>query len=178
MLNRETTLPILESAISTLKLYMSWDNSAFTRAQLLGLQGEKRVERHTARKDYMLIQYLRCLAVDLFDEEIDPEPASLPVITAMEMRNFFIEYLERMKREYDELHRLANEAVSAGLRPISKPLYELCSCLWDQIIECRRAIKEGDLARWEYHHISRYQVSYCNVHDMMISVEETDGWFY
>lgn len=175
MLSKDTALPLFQTALDALERSRQWADQAFIRAQAIGLQGEKRRERHNARKDYMLIQHLRCLALDLFNTEIEPVKASGKV-AASTIPEYFREYLGKLVESYNELHQVANDMVVSGLRPASSPIYKLCDCLWDQIIECRRAIKEGELAKWEYHHISRYQVSFCNVHDKMEETEESEGY--
>jgi len=148
--NKEDCIKLLQSAINLLHDSEKWCSQAFIKAQMLGLQGEKRRERHEARKGYMLMQYLQGVAVDLFDTEIYPanSDASLPAIP--DIPSYFNQYLMKLWKEYEGVHMIANELVVKGYRKISEQMYCYTDCLFAEIIDTRRTIKENTLANWEY----------------------------
>lgn len=175
--NKEQCIALLQSAINILDDSFRWEDQAYTRAQMLSVHGEKRRERHEARKDYMLQQHLKCLAVDLFDMELKAAPTSI-VLPKTDIPGYFDMYLKKLWKTYDELHKVANDLVVAGYKHIAEPIYCHLDCVFDEIIETKRTIKEGNLANWEFHHVSRYQVGYYNVHDCMEKKEQAEGYKY
>lgn len=177
MADKGKATSLMQRAINLLEASRAWEGQAFLKAQILGLQGEKRRERYEARKDYMLMQYLQCCAVDLFDTELTPSSSQV-TISNTSIPEYFRTYLKKLWETYNELHNIANDLVVAGWKPIAEPLYCHLDYLLEVIVETKRTIKEGDLADWEYHHVSRYQVSNHNIHDCYEKKEAKQGYKY
>lgn len=170
---------LMQKAVNVLNDSEKWCNQAFMQAQLLGLQGEKRRERHEARKGYMLIQYIQSLSIDLFDHIITAQDSTVKIQGTKDIPSYFNMYLNKLETEYNELHTIANDMVVANYRIIAEQIYCYTDCLFKEIIDTKRAIKECTLAKWEYHHVSRYQVSMKeNVHDIYEKKERKDGYDY
>jgi len=72
----------------------------------------------------------------------------------------------RLRLHIHKFGQIANAIVAAGFHPLSQCLHMHQAYLQDEIIDTNRFIMEGDAAKWEFHHISRYQVSMKdNIHD-------------
>lgn len=176
--NQTECLQLIQDAVNALNALRVWEDWAHMRAQRLGLQGEKRRERDDEHEDLCLMQYLQSVAVDLFDAEVYPAAASTSFPQIGRIPDYFKTYLAQLWEAYDELHTVANDLVIKGYKSIAEPIYCHIGHLFDEIIETRRTIKEGDLAGWEYHHVSRYQVAMDNVHDRYEGKEKKHGYTY
>lgn len=175
--NKTEYLQSIQAVINTLRACMEWDDKAFLEAQAIGLQGEKRRDCHEECKTLMLSQWLRRKTGDLFDVKVLPEPVQVNLPSEMStIPGYFNAYLNKMEETYSGLHKQANVLVNMGYQPIAKKLYKYTCHLMKIIIEVRRIIKEGKLANWEYHHVSRYQVSFDNVHDRYECKEKKMGY--
>ncbi len=168
---------LAQSAINLLCASAEWNALAHLRAQSLGLQGEKREARIDEHDAMWLKQYIASTANDLFGAEMRAYPVQLSLPDSMNSIPGYFEGLrQKLEDEYDHLHRIANELVVAGFRPIAEKLYCRTDALFCRLIEVRRTVKEGALADWAYHHVSRYQVGYHNVHDDAEKKERDRGY--
>lgn len=177
-MDHKDCVALLQKAINLLEASSRWDDEASMKAQILGLQGEKRLERHSARKAHMLVQHYRHIAYDLFEEQLVPQVNKPNLGDMSSIVAYFETYIDKSWATYLELNELGNALVVLGYRPLSCELYEMGECLQKEIIEAKRLLKEFKLAKEEYHHISRYEVSYRNVHDDMEKKEEGEGYKY
>lgn len=171
-------LKLLQDAINLLDASQKWENRAQIKAQKLGIQGEKRREGHDERKELCLAQYLQRTAMDIFDAELYPEVGNVSAPAFSRPQDYFTAYHAKLWETYEALHMIANELVVKGYKPIAGPMYDYACYMFDEIIDTRRQLKEYALAGWEYHHISRYQVSYENRHDDYEKKERKQGYEY
>lgn len=177
--NKEDCIRLLQAAVNLLYASQEWEGVAHMKAQKLGLQGEKRRERYEQRKELCIMQYLQSVAIDLFDVEIMPARQNVNFPQVTDIQSYFNQYLAKLWEIYEGIHSIANELVVKNYKAISEPLYEYACCLFKEIIDTRRTIKEGTIANWEFHHVSRYQVSMKeNVHDKFEGKEEQQGYKY
>lgn len=172
-------IQLLQNAINLLHASQQWENRAQVRAQSLGLQAEKREERIEQRKELNLMQYLQSVANDAFDgAEIYPAAGNVTFPQVTQIPDYFKAYLAKLWETYYALHDIANELVVKDYKPIAEPIYEYICCLWDEIIDTRRMVKESALDGWSYHHVSRLQVSAENKHDRLEKLERKTGYKY
>lgn len=169
-------IKLVQQAIDLLATTTVWEDEAALVAQDLGLQGEKRIERMEARNDFALIQKYRHRIFGLLDVKLKrPNPAvNLPSMTTIE--EYFEAYIKKLWATYDELHEIANALVQAKYQPLAQPLYCYVTCVEEDIVAAKRLLKEYRLAGKEYHHISRYEVGYCNRHDEAEKMERSEGF--
>lgn len=167
---------LVQKAINLLESSSCWDDQAALRAHVLGLQGKKRVERYESRKEHMMVQCYIHDMFDLFDVEMQPEIGEIILPPMPDITSFFEAYIKKLWAVYHELHEIANALVIAGYKPLSESLYCYIECLHKCIIDNKRELREYLLANKEYHHISRYEVSYYNIHDKYEKKEESQGY--
>lgn len=168
----------MQKAINLLEASSKWNDHMSMKAHELSVHGEKRVEREEARKEMGMRQHFQHLALDLFDAELYPNIGNMTTPQVTNITAYFETYIQKLWALYSELHAIANDLVIAGYKPISEPLYEYIECIQKDIIEAKRLAKEYKLANNEFHHISRYEVSYRNVHDDMEKKEKSEGYLY
>lgn len=175
-MTKQECAALLQRAINLLYAAYTWDDEASLIAQSLGLHGEKREERHMSRKFHMLVQHYRSVCLDLLDIKISPASATHDLSSFTTIKIYLEKYIEKTWATYTELQVIANELVKGCFKPLSCEMYKLADCLQDEIIRSKRLLKEYMLANEQYHHISRYEVSYDNVHDRLEKIEDKEGY--
>jgi len=167
---------IIQRAINLFDTAAQWSRSAAMKAHMSGLQGEKRRLRYLYRRANNIVDVLSSQMWDLFCVEMVPEKGSVDVSALLCPRSTMAGIMNTTTKVYSEGHQLANELVAACYRPLAKPLYDYIDCLFEVIRELHRAHFEYDLANYDYHHVSRYQVAYYNIHDEYEEKERSQGY--
>ena len=163
---REECIKLIQKAINLLEASSQWNDRASMLAHRLLVEGEKRRDRHDDRDEHMTRQYLQHTALDLFGVELYPLASDVAAPKATDPEVYFKMYIKKLWASYEEVGQIANAIVAAGFHPLSQCLHMHQAYLQDEIIDTNRFIMEGDAAKWEFHHISRYQVSMKdNIHD-------------
>ena len=167
---------LIQRALNLMETASCWERKAAKRAHIVGLQGEKRRLRWLYRQSKHIVDWLEHYAYDHLKLDICAQPGSADVsglVCAMSTMNGIIEKLWTIR---NECHKLANELVVAYARKYSKCLYEYADTLDDILAELQRNASEYEKAQYDYHHISRYQVSWYNIHDEYEKKEESQGY--
>lgn len=167
---------LIQLAIDNLSTYSDWSRKAAMKAHMCGLQGEKRRLRYLYRKANMVVDTLQHSMYDLFSVELYPRVGSANVVDMMCPKTTMAGMIKTMWTMYEQLHKVANDLIGANMRSLASPIYGYCGCLLDILSELQRTQKEYEWANWEYHHISRHQVSHSNVHDKYEDKEESQGY--
>lgn len=171
-----TVQPLLQRALNLMETTSCWQRKAAKKAHIVGLQGEKRRMRYLSRESRNVVDWMEHNIYDILKIDISAQSGTTDtsgLVCPMSTMNGIVDKLWLI---YNEAHQIANDLVVAKFRVFAKPLYcysdELC-CI---IGELQRAQFEYEKANYEYHHISRYQVSWCNVHDKYEDKEESQGY--
>lgn len=170
----------IQRALDILATSKDWDDMAAIRCHLIGLQGEKRRLRYLSRKAGYIITFLQHKPLDIFEPPLSCLPIagdvgdSIAKLTDAKVAMPLI--VEKLWKIYTSLHQIANELVANNMRPLADCLYEYIGCIFNVIGDLNRADREYKLADYEYHHISRYQVGWANVHDEYEDKEESQGY--
>ena len=170
---KDDGIKLVDKTINLLETISIWDEKMAMQAHKIGLQGEKRKERYTGRKAHLIAQKLQHDVYDIFDAELYPVAQKVPIPNFNSAKDYYIEYINKMWYLYEELHMIANTMVTSNLKPLSGCIYKLTDCMFNDILHSQRFFKECEKAKWEYHHISRYQVSLENIHDEYEKKEES-----
>jgi len=176
MVDKNTISPTIQHALDYLCAAETWASKAAVKAHIIGLQGEKRRLRYLSRKAGYIQDTLQHSMIDIFDTELHPHSGSTDVSGMTSLKHTMDGIISKLWKIYSECHTLANKLVVDNMRPLASPIYEYCDCILTILGELNRARKEYELAEWEYHHISRYQVSWSNVHDNYEDKEESQGY--
>jgi len=171
-----TAQPILQRSLDLMETASCWMRKAAKKAHIVGLQGEKRRLRYLSREARNLVDWIEHSAYDLFKLDTCGQSGTIDVkdlVCPMSTMNGIIEKLWKV---YNEAHQVANDLVIAKYRSFASPIYKYTDELICILSELQRAQTEYERAEYEYHHISRYQVGYWNVHDEYEKMEETQGY--
>lgn len=168
--------PLLQRSVNLFETSANCFREAAMKAHMCGLQGEKRRLRYLSRKARDIVDCTEHKVWDMFKIELTPQEGTVDVSALRDAKSTLEGMIDKMWKIYNEAHQIANDLVVAKARPLSKPVYEYVDCLFEVIGELQRAQFEYELANYEYHHISRYQVSYYNVHDEYEPKEEAQGY--
>jgi len=168
--------PLIQRALNLFEASATWNRKAALKAHKCGLQGEKRRLRYLYRKAGNIVDRLVHEIWDMYKIEMNPMDGSIDVSHLVDTKSTLQGIISTMWKVYNEAHQVANELVVAKLRPIAQSIYHYTDCLYEILGELQRAQFEYELANYEYHHISRYQVSYFNVHDEYERREEEQGY--
>ena len=168
--------PLLQKALNFMETASNWQRRAAKRAHIVGLQGEKRRLRYLSRKARNIVDWTEHCAYDLLKIDISAQPGSIDtnaLVCPMSTMNGIIEKLWVI---YNEAHQIANDLIASKARGFAKHVYDYTDELFCILGELQRAQTEYEKAEYEYHHISRYQVGYYNVHDEYENKEEEQGY--
>jgi len=168
--------PLLQKTLNFMDAVAHWDRKAAKRAHIVGLQGEKRRLRYLSREATNIVTWTEHKAFDVLKLDICPQMGTVDIsalVCPMSTMNGIIEKLWTM---YHEIHKIANDMVVAGYRSFAKPLYDYVEVLFCILGELQRNQSEYEKAEYEYHHISRYQVTWYNIHDEYEAKEESQGY--
>lgn len=178
----------IQKVIDWLYAFESWEDSAFVKALALGVQGKKREARLAETKYGNVRKYLQSTAGDFFLEEtgevveIYPNPTTVKFPHISDPESFLTEYRSGLRDMCYKLHEAANTLVAPlCLRKMSKPLYELSDCLFDEVVDLNRAIKRyADMKKHgtALHDLFIYETSDHNVHDTAEKREAKSGYDY
>jgi len=175
-INNPLAQPLLQRALNLMETAACWERKASKRCLIVGLQGEKRRLRWLGREAQNVVDWIEFAAWSTCGIDIEAQEGSVNVNTLLDYQSAMGGIIEKLSVIHDEAHQIANELVAAKLRGFAKPIYQYVDCLFDIIGELQRAQSEYEMANYEYHHISRYQVSWYNVHDNYECKEEKQGY--
>lgn len=168
--------PLLQRTLNLMETAACWARKAAKQAHIVGLQGEKRRLRYLYRKATNIVDWTEHAALDHLRLNICAQPGTVDVsslVCCMSTMNGIIEKLWTIR---DQTHKLANELVMANYRRYAERLYDYSDCLDDILSDLQKAQFEYEKAEYEYHHVSRYQVGYYNIHDEYEEKEEAQGY--
>jgi len=171
-----TIQPLLQQTIDALDTSSHWQDCAAKKAHIAGLQGEKRRLRYLAREAKNLVTWMEHFTYDLLGLDISAQRGDIDVSTLLCPRSTMDGIISKLWKITSVLHTCANEFITVNMRTYAIPLYAYVEELFSIIAELQRARREYEQADYEYHHISRYQVSWCNVHDKYEEKEEAQGY--
>jgi len=177
MRNDITTLqPVLQRALNLLATASSWQRGAAKRAHIVGLQGEKRRLRYLYREASYITDWLEHKIYDVFELDLIAQQGTADTSVMQCVKSSMDTIIKKLWTIYEASHQVANELVNLKYRNLAQPIYTYAGRLFDIIAELQRAVKEYERAEFEYHHISRYQVGYYNIHDEYEDKEEAQGF--
>jgi len=167
---------LLQKTLNLMETASCWSRKAAKKAHIVGLQGEKRRLRYLSREARYIVDWTEHYSYDLLKIDICATPGSVDVSTLVCTGTTMKGIISKLWTIYDAVHQTANELVTAKFRDFATPLYSYTSKLFCIIGELQRAENEYVMADYEYHHVSRYQVSWYNVHDEYEDKEECQGY--
>jgi len=168
--------PLLQRTINSLETASNWQRQAAKKAHMAGLQGEKRRLRYLHREALSIVTWIEHYSYDLLNIDICAQAGTTEVGTLLCPRSTMDGIIAKLWTIYNVLHEIANELVVNKYRGFATPLYKYLENLFCYLGELQRARSEYERADYEYHHISRYQVSWYNVHDEYEDKEEHQGY--
>lgn len=171
-----TVQPLLQKSLNLMETASMWARVAAKKAHIVGLQGEKRRLRWLYREARNIVDWTEHAAYDVLMIDIMPQAGSTDVNGLTDTRTTMLGIIDKLWVIYNEAHQIANDLVVAKFKCFAEPLYCYAGKLFKIIQELQRAESEYGKASYEYHHISRYQVSYYNVHDEYECKEEEQGY--
>ena len=171
-----TVQPLLQRALNLMETASCWERKASKKAHIVGLQGEKRRLRYLYREAHNIVDKLEHSAYDVLRLDICAQPGSAEVTDLVCCKTTMCGIIDKLWVIHDEAHQLANDLVVAKFKPYAACLYSYEEKIFSILSELQRANAEYEMAEYEYHHISRYQVSYYNVHDEYEDKEESQGY--
>jgi len=172
----QTAEPLLQKAINFMETVSVWERKAARRAHIVGLQGEKRRLRRLSRDARNIVDWFEYKIYDTLCKEVYNQAGNADVSMFKCPKSTMSGIIEKLWTIYNELHQLANDLVVAKFRSFATPLYCYAEEIFALIGELNRNFNEYEMAAWEYHHISRYQVSWYNIHDEEEDKEESQGY--
>lgn len=174
--DKSSVQPLLQKSLNLMETASVWARRAAKKAHMVGLQGEKRRLRWLSREARNVVDWTEHAAFDIFAMDIEPQAGSTDVNGLTDTMTTMRGIIDKLWVIYNECHQIANDLVVAKFRSFAKPLYCYSDKLIKIIQELQRADMEYGKASYEYHHISRYQVGYYNVHDEYECKEEEQGY--
>ena len=172
----QTGEPLLQKAINFMETVSMWERKAARKAHIVGLQGEKRRLRRLSREARNIVDWIEYTTYDVLCREINNQAGNTDVSTLKCPKSTMTGMVDKLWTIYNEVHQMANDLVVAKLRSFSAPLYCYAEGIFELLGELNRNFNEYEMAKWEYHHISRYQVSWYNIHDEEEDKEESQGY--
>ena len=176
MVDTTTIQPILQQTIDALETSGHWAQCAAKKAHIAGLQGEKRRLRYLAREARYIVTWTEHFAYDLLCIDISAQRGNTDVRSLLCPRSTMEGVISKLWTIVQILHGLANELIQEKMRVFAKPLYAYVDELFSIIAELQRTQTEYERSDYEYHHISRYQVGWSNVHDKYEEKEQEQGY--
>lgn len=171
-----TIQPLLQRALNLMETAACWERKAAKKAHLVGLQGEKRRLRKLYRDAQNIVDWTEHYAWDLLKIDIEAQEGSIDVSNLVSTQTTMEGIISKLWVIYNEVHQIANDLVMAKFRGFAHCLYKYADKLFCILGELQRADDEYGKASYEYHHVSRYQVGYYNVHDEYEPKEEEQGY--
>lgn len=168
--------PLIQRSLNLMETASCWCRKASKKAHIAGMQGEKRRLRYLYREASNIVDWTEHAIFDHLKIDICAQPGNVDVSSLMCPMSTMNGMIEKLWVIRDQAHDIANQLVIAKCRRYAKRLYCYVDKLDDILSELQRAQNEYERANYEYHHISRYQVSYYNVHDEYEEKEETQGY--
>lgn len=177
-MNHDKIISMMKHAIDMLAYQSKYDDVASMKAHIVGLQGEKRIDRIEDRKYHMTAQYLQHKLWDKFDVEYYPieKPVNLSMVTSID--SYFSTHIAALWEFYMSLNALGNEMVAAGYNSYSDCLSCHAKEVDETIDRLQRLSDEYTMSGKSYIHISRYETTNCNVHDEGEEKEKAQGYKY
>jgi hypothetical protein len=166
----------LQAVIDILCKAKMFQLDAMTKAQQLGLQGEKRRMRYESAKNHNLINFFVCDSFDVYGITVKVNPSSLSMPSISNIKEYFETCNAMIESQYDTLHGIANQLVAYNCQHEAKLLYDKCRCLIEDIKYYRRTIQEGDIVGWKPEFILLHQTTACNIHDEFEKKEAEIGY--
>lgn len=171
-----TVQPLLQKLLNLMETAACWERKAAKKAHMVGLQGEKRRLRTLYREAQNVVDWTEHYALDLLKIDICAQVGTVDVSTLTDTKSTMDGIISKLWVIYNEVHQIANDLVVAKFRGFAYRLYKYADRLFFILGELQRADDEYGKASYEYHHLSRYQVSYYNVHDEYEPKEEEQGY--
>ena len=169
--------PLLQRALDLMDTADKWEREAAFEAHVVGLQGEKRRLRWLSREARNVVDMLRHGAYDVLDKvRLTPKPGTVDVSGLTDCEATMNGIIDKLWVIYAEAHQLANDMVVAKFRSFAQWLYCYTDKLFCIIGTLQRNRCEYEKASYEYHHVSRYQVGMCNIHDDYEKKEAAQGY--
>lgn len=175
-INLTVIQPLIQKALNYMDTASLWSRKAAKKAHMVGLQGEKRRLRYLSRKARYFVDWLEHNAWDVFRIDICAQAGTIDISSLVCPMSTMNGIIEKLWTIYNETHQIANDFVGAKLKHVADCLYKYVDELYCVIGELQRTQIEYEMADYEYHHISRYQVGWCNVHDKYECLEEEQGF--
>lgn len=167
---------IIQRALDLMETAACWERKAAKKAHICGLQGEKRRLRYLSRDARNIVDWLEHIAYDVLKVDICAQEGSVDVSTLVDPKTTMEGIISKLWTIYNEVHQIANELVVAKFKKLSEPLYCYSGKLFDILQELQRSHTCYEFGKYEYHHVSRYQVGWENVHDEYEEKEESQGY--
>lgn len=177
-----TIQPLLQRGINLMETASCWERKAAMKAHVHGLQGEKRRMRYLYRKARNIVDWVEHSAYDVLKDqygkgiELCAQAGTTDVSSLRCPQSTMEGIIEKLWTIRKEAHKIANELVLAEWKEFSCPFYDYVECVFKILSELQRNHCEYVQAAYEYHHISRYQVAWYNVHDEYECKEEEQGY--
>ena len=169
--------PLLQRSLNLMETAAAWQRKAAKRAHIVGLQGEKRRLRYLSREARNVVDWTEHYSYDSLKLDISAQQGTTDASSLVCIMSTMNGIIEKLWIIYGECHQIANEMVAAKYRVFAQPLYCYCEELFCILAELQRTQREYELADYEYHHISRYQLTWENVHDKYEDKEKDQGYF-
>ena len=176
MVDTTTIQPLIQQTIDALDTSGHWMQCAAKKAHIAGLQGEKRRLRYLAREAKHIVTWAEHFSYDLLCIDISAKRGNTDVSTLLCPRSTMEGIISKLWTIVQVLHTYANEFIANNMRCYAIPVYNYVEELFSIIAELQRTQSEYERADYEYHHISRYQVGWSNVHDKYEEKEECQGY--
>lgn len=175
-INMPVIQPLLQKLLNNMETASCWARKAAKRANIVGLQGEKRRLRYLSREARNVVDWTEHNAWTVFKIDICAQPGTVDVSLLMCSMTTMSGIIDKLWTIYNETHQIANDLVAAKLKHVADCVYKYVDKIYCIIGELQRAQSEYEMADYEYHHISRYQVAWENVHDIYECEEEKQGF--
>lgn len=178
MRDKDQIKSTIQELLNVVSDSMNWEMEAFTRAQKLGLQGEKRRNRYECSKNLDLLNSLKCFSFDLFGWTLKPEQREITIVPTGDFSTYFSVYHKKITTVYESMHDLANKLVQLNMQPLSCRVYRKLDCIMKDIIDTNRTIMEGEKTGWSPEFMFLHQTTVENVHDEYEKKEKGNGYEY
>ena len=170
---------LMQSVVKDMYHAEKYCKSYMTKAQKIGLQGEKRRFRYESTKYHNIINYFECDFYDLYGVDIvmQHEEPVIPTVTGVS--DFCKKVLQYFEMQFSKYHSSANALVLKNAKHYAGLLYDKCDCIAEYIKEYRRIIMEGDAVGWSDAYIQRlmlHETTWCNTHDAFEDKEKSVGY--
>lgn len=171
-----TVQTLIQKSLNLMETAKKWESRAAKKALMCGLQGEKRRLRWLSREAGFAIDWTEQMAWGILKIDLCAQEGSVDVSGLLDTRSTTEGIIEKLWTIYSAARKLVNEFTIANFKDFAVPLDKYACKLFKIIGELQRYQSEYEMAKYEYHHISRYQVSLENVHDEYECEEEKQGY--